>query len=408
MIYPYVGDFLLSPIPLQLSFNYCSHKCSYCFANLNNPNRTFDIKSFQAQLKGIYSNNSLPSLLLREQYPVLVSNLVDPFATSNYSQAIPTLEMLATMGIPVSVQTRGGKGIDDVLSFLPKSIWYISIPMLNDDIRKQVEPGAPTIESRLMLIDKLKHAGHEVVVGINPTVEEFVPGNDGKTLINLLHQKGVPGIWLAAMHFNQKQLRVMPEKDRVRIGEVIIKKGLKNARNLQMECYKFLRSLKENALSLGMSVEGFWDGEVNNFFKPYQQIYSKTFPTYYDFINWCHEHKADGDKVYYHEFEALMLQKLIGGRHNISPYMTCMNRALDAEVRESVGYKHSFRWLLNLCWNEPRMKRTFERIWTYAISVNYDGQDMALNLDEHGNRIYHFHRKTFTDDYFIANELKNN
>src|SRR5690349_9361171 len=164
MIYPYVGDFLISPVPLQLSFNWCSHACSYCFANLNSPGRSFDLKEFQTQLKNIYTNNSLTSTLLREKYPVLISNLVDPFATSNYGVAVPVMEMMTNMEIPIMIQTRGGRGVDDVLSFLPKSMWYISIPMLKDDIRKQVEPAAPSIESRLQLIDKLKAAGHEVLV----------------------------------------------------------------------------------------------------------------------------------------------------------------------------------------------------------------------------------------------------
>src|SRR6266571_9390 len=75
---------------------------------------------------------------------------------------IPIMEMMTNMGIPIMIQTRGGRGIDDVLSFLPKSMWYISIPILDDDIRKQVEPAAPSIESRFQLIDKLKAAGHEV------------------------------------------------------------------------------------------------------------------------------------------------------------------------------------------------------------------------------------------------------
>src|SRR4051812_27633493 len=110
MIYPYVGDFLLSPVPMQLSFNWCSHACSYCFANLNSPSRSFDLKEFQAQLKGIYSNSSLVSHLLRERYPVVISNLVDPFATSNYGVAIPIIEMLTDLGVPVTIQTRGGRG----------------------------------------------------------------------------------------------------------------------------------------------------------------------------------------------------------------------------------------------------------------------------------------------------------
>jgi DNA repair photolyase len=45
LIEPYWGEFLISPIPLELSLNYCSHKCAYCFANLNDPKRTSDVKA---------------------------------------------------------------------------------------------------------------------------------------------------------------------------------------------------------------------------------------------------------------------------------------------------------------------------------------------------------------------------
>lgn len=403
MIYPFVGDFLLSPVPLQLSFNWCSHACSYCFANLNSPGRSFDLKEFQSQLKGIYSSNSLPSVLLREKYPVLISNLVDPFATSNYGIAVPVIEMLTHQKIPVAIQTRGGRGVDDVLSFLPKSVWYVSIPMLNDDIRRKVEPAAPDIPSRLELIDKIKTAGHEVVVGVNPTLSEFLPGKDAHNLLDILRKKGVHGIWVAAIHFNAKQLRVMPDRDRKNIGEDIINKGLKNARTLQQGCFDFIDGLKQYALSIGLSVEGMFDGDRNNFFRPFYSIYSKTFPTIYNFINWCHETKADNEAVYYHEFEKIMMQGLIAGIHNISPYMRCMSPQLEQEMRNEEGYKQTFRWLLQLCWNERRMKRTLERYWSFAISVNYDGKDMNYNLDEEGNCIYHFSRETFEEDFFIMN-----
>lgn len=402
MIYPYVGDFLISPVPLQLSFNFCSHKCTYCFANLNNPNRSFDLKEFQGQLKGIYTNNSLASVLLREKYPVLVSNLVDPFATSNYGVAVPTLEMLAQLEIPVAIQTRGGRGIDDALAFLPKSVWYISIPMLNDDIRKKIEPGAPSIESRLQLIEILKNAGHEVLVGINPTIEDFLPGNDSQRLIGILKAKGVHGIWVAAMHFNTKQLKVMPAKDRERLGERVIQKGLKNARGLQQTCFDFIDDLKEYALLNGLWVEGMFEGEKNHFFDPFYSTYSKVFPTIHAFINWCHDNKADNEPVYYHEFEKLMLPGLITGAHNVSPYMRCMSQKFDDEVRDTIGYKQTFKWLLNACWNDTRMKRTLERYWSFAVSVRYNGNEMFLNRDENGDTIYHFNRNHFPEDFYIA------
>lgn len=404
MIYPYVGDFLISPVPLQLSFNWCSHACSYCFANLNNPQRSFDLKEFQAQLKGIYTNNSLQSILLREKYPVLISNLVDPFATSNYGIAVPVIEMLTNMQIPVAIQTRGGRGIDDVLSFLPKSVWYVSIPMLNDEIRKKVEPAAPSIPSRFELIEKLKAKGHHVLVGINPTVSDWLPGNDGKELLERLKVLGVHGIWVAALHFNSRQMKVMPERDKARIGETVINKGLKNARDLQQNCFDFIQDLKDYAISIGLQVEGMYDGERNTFFEPFFDTYKKTFPTIHEFMNWCHDNKKENDPVYYEEFAAHMLNSFPIGKHNISPYMRCMSQKLDDEIRSTDGYKQSFEYLLKLAWNDGRMKRTLERYWSFADSVNYDGETMNYNLDKEGNRVYHFNASHFDEPFFIHNQ----
>lgn len=403
MIYPYVGDFLLSPIPLQLSFNWCSHACSYCFANLNGPQRMFDLKEFQTQLKGIYTNNSLSSILLREKYPVIVSNLVDPFATSNYGIAVPVMEMLTNMGIPIGIQTRGGRGVDDVLSFLPKSVWYISIPMLNDDIRKKVEPAAPSIESRLELIDKVRAKGHEVIVGLNPTVQEWLPGTDAFDLIDLFAKKGVHGIWLAAMHLNNRQLQIMPDRDKDRIGESLIKLALKDARGIGADTFEFMDTLKKYSLSKGVEVEGLFDGGKSDFFRPFYSIYPKTFPSIYNFINWCHDTKQNDEPIYYWEFEKLMLEGLIGGAHNVSPYMRCMSKKFDDEVRSSIGYKQSFKWLLNQCWNDARMKRTINRYWHFTVGVTTNGDDVDYYRDQNEDLIYFFNKETYKNEYFIVN-----
>lgn len=402
MIYPYVGDFLISPVPTQLSFNYCSHKCSYCFANLNNPSRTFDLKQYQEQIKGIYTRNDLQSTLLKQKYPVLISNLVDPFAISNYQISVPVIEQLTNMGIPVSIQTRGGikvseQAIDNVLSFLPRSVWYISIPMLSDEIRKKVEPAAPAIESRFDLIAKLKEKGHEVLCGINPTVSDWLPGDDMPKLLEKMRAYGVHGIWLAALHFNSKQMAKMPERDKQNLGETVISKGLKNARDLQKECFDFIDDMKAYALKIGLEVEGMFDGNVSNFFEPFKNVYAKTFPTVHDFINWCHANKKDNEPVYFSEFLNVM-KGFPAGEHNLTPYLMCMSQKLEKEVRNQMGYKMSYKKLLWICWNDERMKRTLERYWSFKVGVTYDGKDMQLQRDDKGNLVYYFKRNGWDDD----------
>ena len=37
MITLFAGEFMLVPEALDVSHNWCSHNCGYCFANLNKP-----------------------------------------------------------------------------------------------------------------------------------------------------------------------------------------------------------------------------------------------------------------------------------------------------------------------------------------------------------------------------------
>lgn len=366
-----------------------------CFANLNNPGRTFPLADFQAQIKAVKSRNDLQSVLLREKYPVLISNLVDPFATSNYQLSVPVIQQLTDMGTPVAIQTRGGRGVDDVLSFLPQSVWYVSIPMLNDDIRKKIEPAAPSIESRFKLISDLRSRGHKVIVGINPTVSEWLPGNDGETMIYQLKALCVTGIWVAAFHLNTKQVKQMSDFEKRCLGEDVMQKGLKNARDLQQGCFDFIDEMKTIALQAGLEVEGMFDGAASNFFKPFQDTYAKLFPTIHDFINWCHEHKKDGEPVYFQEFLKVM-KGLPAGEHNLSPYMMCMSQQLVKEVH----YKMSYKKLLWLCWNDHRMKRTLDRYWSFKIGVQENKTKTGIDWyrDDKGNKIYFFQRNGWEDE----------
>ena len=42
MITLFAGEFMLVPEALDVSHNWCSHNCGYCFANLNKPDRRID------------------------------------------------------------------------------------------------------------------------------------------------------------------------------------------------------------------------------------------------------------------------------------------------------------------------------------------------------------------------------
>ena len=170
---PLFGGFLKIPLPLELSGNFCSHKCSYCFANLNSPTRTLDTKSVLNLLANFEKRKSLEASLLQLGCPVMISNHVDPFATSNYRQLVPIMKMMSELDIDYSVQTKGGKGWEEILEMLKPSVWYISISHDQETTRKQIEPAAPSIEHRYELIEAVASKGHTVIVGFNPCVEEW-------------------------------------------------------------------------------------------------------------------------------------------------------------------------------------------------------------------------------------------
>jgi len=143
MIEPFYGEFLIHPAPLEISLNFCSHKCFYCFANLNTPGRRYDGAAVSRLLADMDNRQSLAARLLRDRYPVVISNRVDPFALTNYRHTLPLLEQLAAHNIPVTIQTRGGRGATEAMGMMPPAAWYISIPFLDEELRRRIEPGAP-------------------------------------------------------------------------------------------------------------------------------------------------------------------------------------------------------------------------------------------------------------------------
>ncbi|NJK46000.1 MAG: hypothetical protein HC933_18600 [Pleurocapsa sp. SU_196_0] len=225
---PYYGEFLVSPVPLELDMNYCAHSCNYCFANLNKRDRKINLTQITNLLNGFEERETLEAKLLKERYPVMISNHVDPFAASNYQQTVPLLELLRYHGIPVTIQTRGGRGIDDALELLEPSVWYISITFNDDAARRIVEPGAPTIQSRLELISQLRERGHRVVVGINPLEPEWMP--DPASILNECASRGAEGAWIESLHLNPKQRDQMTPRERTAIGEAIIIRALRHTR----------------------------------------------------------------------------------------------------------------------------------------------------------------------------------
>lgn len=395
----YYGEFAISPIPIELSFNWCSHNCAYCFANLNKPDRKAGVQSTLNLLRNLDKRKSTEAYFLRNKYPVLISNRVDPFAVSNYRQSLPIIELLAQMDIPIAFQTKGGRGIDECLSMVKPSCWYISINSLDENYRKAMEPGAPTFKERLALAEKLVSRGHAVTIGINPAVPEWLPIDEAKKLIKLIAATGAYGIWAEHLHFNATQLNAMPAKARNYFSDEQIKRA--KARKVPEGYAKYLREIEDLAVDAKLEVFSVDHSRPSGYWEPYRECYENTFPTNQDFINHLVSEGTPNNSVI-----------------SIESYLDFMQPQLPTDIARAGHYigatahqvcrddpnwsNHmSYGALLCYLWNDGRIKMSLvrNRAFSYACERDSNG-NLTEKLDSNGFRLLTFSTDGY-DNYQI-------
>jgi DNA repair photolyase len=399
MITPYYGEFLHVPFPLELSLNYCSHKCAYCFANLNKPDRKANINQIMRFLADFQDRQTLEAHLMREKYPVLISNRVDPFAASNYQLSLPIIETLTRLEIPVAFQTRGGFGVDEVLSYLPKSFWYVSVTMLDDSLRKKIEPGAPTIESRFQLIEKIRSKGHVVQVAINPLVREWLP--DFKPLIDRAWDAGAEMFIAEPLHLNTDQIANMSEREKENIGNDVLKSARKRK---QTEEREYANDALLYAESKGMHPYSFKLGRRSKLPDIYRSVYPKTFPLLQDFTNLCFDNGYDAEDVLtFEDFCSVLLPRLPKGEFRLRDYV---GATLKTEIRgKKFPPKLTFKQLLSIVWNEPMMKANptclpqFAYVADSIINAETQKKEYEFYEDDNGNSYFAFNANGWAEPF---------
>ncbi|HIK40400.1 radical SAM protein [Thermoleptolyngbya sp. M55_K2018_002] len=389
----YYGEFLISPIPLELSvIEPCSMGCLYCFAVLGDRHHAAKSGKSKARngskqavnLLADYQNrNTLEAQLLRDGYPVLISNRTDPFSLSNRTAAIPIMRLMTELEIPIAFQTKGFSRPDDmpeVLEFLKPSCWYISIAFNDDDLRAKIELGAPSLGDRLRLIETLREHGHSVVVGINPCVPEWLPRP--LELVRQIKAAGAEGAWVQCLHLSSSQEKQLKPRERESLTQALIDRAKKKQYDpADLECFKTVRSLcQENGLEVYSSGQGCRSG----FWEIYRRHYPKTFPTMQDFINLCHDEGLEkGAIVTFDDFHELMSPFLPEGELSVGHYLGATAHNV---IRDIPNWTNRFTYdaLLAMIWDEPRYKLSPARCeaLSYALAEGEDGN--ALIVDENG------------------------
>ncbi len=336
------NGFLKLPLPLNLNLNYCSHGCSYCFSNLNNPFRKADVSGILSQLKNYKVRNDLVSFYLREGYPVNISNNIDPFSKSNFRLFQQVGNFMLDNEIPMQILTRGGEGWREFNEAMKPSVWYVSVPYSDDKIRERLETNAPSLDERFEMVQELVKK-HHVIIGINPMEESFV--QYPLEIIRKYEAVGVKHFWINYLHISPKQKKNLGAKQREAIGEdILLRLNKTDPTDWWLNQAKLIiEYCEENDLIL----HGVTTGE----FSMREQIWSDAYgenllPTEQDFFNHLALNKKEGDLIYFKDFYDFFAPMIPNIETNISKFL--FNKAV---LTDKSSYKKtSLRDLLHYYW----------------------------------------------------------
>jgi hypothetical protein len=329
------------------------------------------VKGITKFLSTYQERKTLEARLYQKGYATCVSNLVDMFAPSNYQEALPIIRLMNELGLPMQFQTRGTNNVrwrDELLDSLDTpAVFYVSITMLDDDRRKQIEPGAPRIDTRFTFLEELRKRGHRVVLGLNPLVREWCP--DPVALINRARDAGAENMWVERYHSNYRQVNNMSAQDKALIGPDIIKRSQRRrADPVDMEHFMLAR---EHAESLGMQVFSIGQGNRSGFWDLYHNTYpGGTFYTNQDFVNFCYDHDLTDVLIPFDLYAAFMAPHLPEGTYPIDSYLGAVAHHLWRE--HHVPPQMTYRELLSIIWQRHDVKFSPSRLPCFAYAARWD------------------------------------
>lgn len=355
-----------------------------------NPTQPFNL------IAGMYGRQTMAAHLLKQGYPILLSNHVDPLSDSNdRSIYIPFIELLEELKIPWTMLSRGGKREDRLLDIIQRPIgWYVTIELRDDARSREIAPGAPTPSERLQLIDKLTARGHKVCVGINPLNPELLP--DPEVLIKELAQHDIFGVWIGRLHLSDRQLKKMSDRGKEALGKAVIEQA--NKPNQHPEVAEHFLRTKDLCKEYGIPVYHGQMGEPTAFWDPYRQIYPKTYPLMQDFVNHCFESGlSDGDLIRWDEFRDFFVSKLPDGEWPLRDHLNAM---VNAQTQGRVGAKEggniprrmTYESLLRLIWNYHELLYSPANVdcFVYAGKPTGKKNQWTPYVDDEQNRVMMF------------------
>ena len=316
MIDVFWGEFLLHPIPLEMSGNSCSHDCCYCFANIRRSCRVSEISRVINFLQGNTRAQNLATTLYNDGYPLCISNRTDPFSESNYGETRILAQILADKPNGLFIQTKLGREeyVDEFIDTLGKKrniMFYITITTPNDDIAQIIEPGAPSPSERKRMAAKLVKAGYPVIVAFNPFAEGWTNLDENLREVESFRKLGINNFFYQNLHMANKEVQGFKSDraQRFKKSGIDLSQYTVKATRIERQKYAQLAMLKayqagHNALLFGAPLK-------SEFFDMFKKTFKdKTFPTSYQFTNWMIKNKKPGDVITKAEYLEVLLPSL--------------------------------------------------------------------------------------------------
>jgi DNA repair photolyase len=375
-IQPFMAEFMSFPVLLEMSFNRCTHGCKYCFANANsydNPVTLKGVIDFLTRRLNDPDPDNLVSDMLRKGYPVLMSNRSDPFSMNNIDITEGVIDFCNAVGIPYAMETKTciNDRIYGIIDKMKPSVWYITLTTLDDTVRKQFEPTAPSVQRRLDIAKYLIAHGHKVEFGLNPYVREWVNAEEYFKVISGI---GVDNVVCYPYHANRNQDRVLTAIT----GLVSKVKG--------KEYVEDIPTLVKIAGKHGVSIKHVRNIPMLNKDIKYQSIYGdKAIPTWQDVAEDV-KNQCDG----YREFTFDWFWRNYGGRFPKGNYdfknFVCMQFHKFPHWKAIIGdgFK-SFETLLRFIWNHPTSMCSPSNATSIYIC---EKADKNYEYDESNNIVY--------------------
>lgn len=188
----------------------CSHACKYpCYAYMMS-HRFGKAKDLEDWSKVAICDNTLD--ILKREVPklknkiktVYLSFATDPFMYENKEVCKLSLEIIKLLNDNDIYCTILTKGVlpNELVSFSKENVYGITLISLDDDFRKEYEPGAASIESRLNSLKFLKENGCKTWVSMEPYP---TPNIKEQNLIEILNAiKFVDKIIFGRLNYNKK------------------------------------------------------------------------------------------------------------------------------------------------------------------------------------------------------------